>query len=71
MYAVINNKRYVYNESDMTIGVMILSNGEWVTQAYSVKINNRIIIEMDDNVSDYDDINLTIRKIYNGEITLD
>lgn len=70
MYTVVNNKRYLYNNEDQTIGVMILNNGEWKTQAYSAKVEGRIIIEMDESVSDYDEINSTIRSIYNGVITM-
>ena len=70
MYTVVNNKRYLYNNEDQTIGVMILNNGEWKTQAYSAKVGGRIIIEMDESVSDYEEINSTIRSIYNGVITM-
>ncbi len=70
MYTVVNNKRYLYNNEDQTIGVMILNNGEWKTQAYSAKVEGRIIIEMDESVSDYEEINSTIRSIYNGVITM-
>lgn len=70
MYTVVNNKRYLYNNEDQTIGVMILNNGEWKTQAYSAKVEGRIIIEMDESVSDYEEINSTIRSIYNGSITM-
>ena len=70
MYTVVNNKRYLYNNEDQTIGVMILNNGEWRTQAYSAKVEGRIIIEMDESVGDYEEINSTIRSIYNGVITM-
>ncbi len=70
MYTVVNNKRYLYNNEDQTIGVMILNNGEWKTQAYSAKVEGRIIIEIDESVSDYEEINSTIRSIYNGVITM-
>ena len=70
MYAVLNGKRYLYNREDNSIGVMILSNNEWRTQAYALKISGRIIVEMDESVPDYDEINTNIRSIYNGSITM-
>lgn len=70
MYAVLNGKRYLYNIENNSIGVMILSNNEWRTQAYALNINGRIIVEMDESVPDYDEINTNIRSIYNGSITM-
>jgi len=70
MYTVLNNKRYLYNSEDHTIGIMCLVNGEWKTQAYATRIEGRIIIEMEESVTDYDEINTNVRSIFNGSIAM-